>query len=149
MDCPVCNKELHRAEIADSLFSASTCPSCKGLWFVKGELDRVDDSVWTDVEALPMVPATVNAPRRSCPECKEAMESLSPRDAAGLVVDRCSRCLGFWLDAGELDRMRDVAARADVKTESHMTLLTRPSDWSFWRWFGYCLGKHLVGPLVR
>lgn len=38
----------------------------------------------------------------TCPRC-QARLSLSVRD--GIEIDRCPRCRGVWLDAGELDRL--------------------------------------------
>ena len=40
--------------------------------------------------------------RMKCPKC--GME-LIEIDYRGLLVDRCSACLGIWLDAGELETL--------------------------------------------
>ena len=37
------------------------------------------------------------------------MRSVSPSSLEELVIDRCPDCDGFWLDRGELDRVRDLA----------------------------------------
>ena len=39
------------------------------------------------------------APRPSCPECAEPMETYQRR---GLELERCTRCRGVWFDAFEL-----------------------------------------------
>lgn len=37
-----------------------------------------------------------------CPKCGNALEEL---EHFGLLVDRCTKCHGVWLDAGELDAL--------------------------------------------
>lgn len=47
--------------------------------------------------------------KRVCP----ADQTLLDKDVAhGVIIDRCPRCRGVWLDAGEMERMNsDVAAQ--------------------------------------
>ena len=40
-----------------------------------------------------------------CPKCGG---NLAERDLGGVKVDRCTDCNGVWLDAGELDLIRDA-----------------------------------------
>ncbi len=37
------------------------------------------------------------------------MRTVSPSSLRELVIDRCPDCEGFWLDRGELERVRDLA----------------------------------------
>lgn len=59
-----------------------------------------------------------------CPNCRIAMET---RDLAGTPVEVCPRCEGFYLNEGELSRLRDtpgvrVALRgADAAAPTHET----------------------------
>lgn len=49
-------------------------------------------------------------PELRCPKCRIAMQT---RDLAGTAVEVCARCAGFYLNEGELSRLRDTAG---VKT---------------------------------
>lgn len=73
-----------------------------------------------------------------CPKCDVKLELISPIDAKELVIDRCPQCLGFWIDKGELEGMKDVATRIDTKLKGESIKLERPRDWSRLRWAIYC-----------
>ncbi len=38
-----------------------------------------------------------------CPRC--VTSTLVELDRAGILIDRCTRCRGVWLDRGELDKL--------------------------------------------
>ena len=40
-----------------------------------------------------------------CPKCGG---DLAERDMGGVKIDQCSDCKGVWLDAGELELVRDT-----------------------------------------
>jgi Zn-finger nucleic acid-binding protein len=101
-------------------------------------LDRLDHSVWTNTEELQFRPAAETGPRYRCPRCQGGLESISPSDAPDLAVERCASCHGFWLDAGELDKIEDAAMRADAALEARMHRYRKPPDWSVLRWLVYC-----------
>lgn len=44
---------------------------------------------------------TTSSPPR-CPKCSEPLEEVRFQE---VMVDRCPRCQGIWLDHGELDRL--------------------------------------------
>ena len=39
-----------------SLVILDLCPTGEGAWFDKGELDGLDESVWTALEAIEVIP---------------------------------------------------------------------------------------------
>ena len=41
----------------------------------------------------------------NCPKCETDMEAIA---VDAVTVDRCTRCGGIWLDAGELAALRDM-----------------------------------------
>jgi Zn-finger nucleic acid-binding protein len=134
MRCPVCDVDLRQSDLGEHGFVViDTCPKCSGIWCDKTELDRLDDSVWTDVEGSPLSKAAGHAARQ-CPRCSETMEPLSPEDDKDLVVDRCTSCGGFWLDHGELERMRQLTHAADGKIADRMQWAGRPPGCSRLRW---------------
>ena len=46
-----------------------------------------------------------------CPRCTQP---LSPVDRGGLVIDNCNQCKGFWLDAGEFEKL--VSKKSGLET---------------------------------
>ena len=103
MKCPRCDEELESRE-SDGPAVVDVCAKCGGAWFQKGELDDMDDSVRTNAERLANRPVESDRGALSCPECaSEELTAVSPVDGGDLVLDRCDRCGGFWLDPGELE----------------------------------------------
>jgi hypothetical protein len=71
-------------------------------------VDRLDESVWANVDEIEFRKMGGDHECLSCPKCRVGMVPMSPFDATDLVVDRCPLCEGFWLDSGELEKMHDV-----------------------------------------
>ena len=84
------------------------CPTCRGAWYDADELALLEATV-ARVEEQRL--GTIDfAPRRSeltCPVCGAAMRAFNYR-AYNLELDACPHDHGFWLDAGEADRVRAV-----------------------------------------
>lgn len=70
------------------------CTACAGLWFDWSELGRVS--------RRPMVSKRVaEATGRPCPRCKvDLVGAVLP---PGITVERCGSCVGYFLEAGELE----------------------------------------------
>jgi Zn-finger nucleic acid-binding protein len=138
--CPKCHDELRETSFGEYGFEIlDVCPSCDGAWFDKGELDALDDSVLTNVEALSFRPAKLGDVRYACPRCGGDLDPVSPEDDPHLVIDRCPACEGFWLDPGELEALREISLEKDDKRLDSMKHIQRPADWSWFRWMAYNL----------
>lgn len=46
-----------------------------------------------------------------CPHCKNDKLVQMTHHSSGVVLDVCKLCKGLWFDAGELDRVLNVAAK--------------------------------------
>lgn len=142
MKCPKCHDELGETNLGEYDFkSLDVCPSCQGAWFDKGKLDALDDSVLTNVEELSFIPAKLGDVRYACPKCHGDLDPVSPVDDEHLVLDRCPKCEGFWLDPGELDALREISLEKDDKRLDTIELIERPAGWSWFRWMAYSLRK--------
>jgi Zn-finger nucleic acid-binding protein len=140
MKCPACHKELRQSDFREyGSVVVDVCSSCNGAWFDKGELDRFDDSVWVNAERIALEKVPSDHKNASCPKCGVDLEALCPPDAPELVLDRCPKCEGFWLDAGELEKVQDVAAATHSEMARGMKHYTRPPSWSRLRWAIYTL----------
>lgn len=148
MQCPKCQVELKQTDLGEyGLVILDVCEKCKGAWFDKGELDRLDESVWTNVEEHEFHEVAGDHPTATCPKCEAALSPVSPADEFDLIIDRCLACGGFWLDAGELDRMITVAGDADSELLKQGVDITgeKPPEWSWIRWKVHLFKKCYFG----
>lgn len=105
--CPVCPSAMNSFDHEG--VTLDLCSGCKGLWFDPGELRRVVG----DLFEL-MAPGAVlgeGASRGSCPACSAALSERALKGGGSLRIDACQRCEGVFLDAGELQAMRQLASR--------------------------------------
>jgi len=88
---------------------------CGGIWFDWFELARVDEvhesagEKLLEVEHDPTLRPDLSK-RIHCPRDGEIMMRHFHSVKRGVVVDECSRCAGFWLDAGGLAGIRSEFA---------------------------------------
>jgi Zn-finger nucleic acid-binding protein len=111
MECPACRGGL--VEITSRQVVLDVCrEGCGGIWFDRLELKQLDEP-HEEVEALLLEihaageRAVDHEARRDCPRCDAVV--LMRRFASGkreVAVDECPGCGGFWLDGGELPRIR-------------------------------------------
>jgi Zn-finger nucleic acid-binding protein len=84
------------------------CPTCKGAWYEQMELELLEATVARDEG--PRRGTIEYAKRQSelqCPHCGADMRAFDYR-ANNLELDSCPNEHGFWLDAGEADRVRGL-----------------------------------------
>jgi hypothetical protein len=105
---------------------------CGGIWFDAFELSRVDESEDVSGELLLSVAADPYVHvdplrKRECPRCegvKLKRRFFSPKRR--VEIDECPGCAGIWLDAGELERIRNEVeeTRFLQEAEAHKPRLT-------------------------
>jgi len=107
--CPSCasRMEVRREGVA----GVDVCAECGGLWLDAGELEQI-----TGVSSSSSPGATQY---RKCPHCKMAMARVV---IEGISVERCTTCKGLFLDAGELEQIRNGSAKRGPQK--------RPADFS-------------------
>ena len=106
MKCPRCHADLVAQQEYHGI-EVDRCPSCDGRWLDLDELDRIEATVPSTPEERR---ATIRyAERQSelhCPICDKRMTAFHYR-AYNLELDTCEDH-GFWLDAGEEGRVREI-----------------------------------------
>ena len=84
------------------------CPTCKGAWYDAAELALLEATVAGDEEQRRgMIEFAQRPSVLPCPVCGAPMRAFNYR-AYNLELDACAHEHGFWLDAGEADRVRTV-----------------------------------------
>ena len=99
MQCPKCPHELF--EIEQNFVNLDCCPGCNGLWFDRGELEKLTriDNVFSKLGK--------GVPRElACPRCGKVLSEHATDEAIGVNVERCRDCGGIWLDRAELEAFR-------------------------------------------
>ena len=112
MKCPACDREL--ASLQVGAVTVDVCQDgCGGVWFDAFELNKVDEQHEAAGEHLMQIqrdPAirVDSARKRDCPRC-EGIKLRRHRFSrtSRVEVDHCPNCAGYWLDAGELERIRE------------------------------------------
>lgn len=119
MNCPVCRKPLivverHKIEL-------DWCPACHGLWFDEEEFRLLAEALGntdTTEAAIPVpdfsvVPALNPSDHGGeaeykCPRCRKTMDKIELGGSGGseppVLVDRCPKNHGLWLDQGETEQ---------------------------------------------
>ena len=120
MDCPACSNAL--TEIRVGSVKLDACEGgCGGIWFDAFELQRVEQEYHDVGEALikvtrnPALGVDASAKRR-CPRCDDVKLKRHFFSARKEVeVDQCPNCGGYWLDAGELEKVHAENIHAAAK----------------------------------
>ncbi len=111
MKCPACFNEL--TEIKFGGVNVDVCEGgCAGIWFDVFELQRVDEPHEVPgehrlrVQRDPHLQVDLSR-RRDCPRCDGIKLQRHFFSAKKQVeVDQCPNCGGYWLDEGELEKIR-------------------------------------------
>ena len=122
MKCPACGNNLEQTAIED--ITLDVCRNgCGGIWFDRFELDKVDEAHESAGEALLATELdpdiTVDHDRkRKCPKCDMPMMRHFYSPSQHVEVDECPQCAGVWLDAGELQSIRERSMSEDQRNEA-------------------------------
>jgi len=129
MKCPACFNEL--AEIKFGGVLVDVCEGgCAGIWFDAFELKKVDEPNEVASEHLLRVQRDPRLQvdfhrRRDCPRCAGVKLQRHFFSAKRQVeVDQCPNCGGYWLDAGELEKVRAEKTLATRSAEAGTTGLS-------------------------
>jgi Zn-finger nucleic acid-binding protein len=99
---PLSSEHHHGIEI-------DRCPECKGQWLDNDELDKLEASVpSTEEERRATVSYGERPGELDCPKCGKRMTTFQYR-AHAVELDACPDH-GYWLDAGEERRVREIIA---------------------------------------
>lgn len=123
MKCPACNTAMEEVTVQD--ITVDVCKNgCGGIWFDRFELQKVDEPHESLGESLLQIVtegkvAVDHSQRRMCPKCEGIVlmrHFYSVRKE--VVVDECPNCGGYWLDFGELGRIRSQYSSDDERKKA-------------------------------
>ncbi len=105
MDCPICQKPMVVLEL--NQIEVDHCLSCGGVWLDREEMDLLLEGSTAGQEIRQHItadPTSTEAPRK-CPICSKKMEKARVAregHTESILIDRCTKQHGTWLDGGEL-----------------------------------------------
>jgi Zn-finger nucleic acid-binding protein len=106
LKCPRDGSQLHSEK--DHAIEIDACASCKGAWYDFGELAELEATVAKDEDSRAgMIEYSKRDSTLACPVCAKTMLAFDYR-GNNLELDACPDEHGFWLDAGESERVREL-----------------------------------------
>ena len=97
------------------------CDCCGGIWLDCGELERLvkHKTAVKEVDAgsaLSLKRFAIGAPGpRKCPRDGTVLTTMQHHEQKHIVIDRCSTCMGIFLDAGELKDIADFTLSERIR----------------------------------
>lgn len=113
--CPQCDVPMQEAAVRanpGSLIQLDQCLRCGGIWCDKWELFSLDpdDAERLDTVNEELLAALTGTASQAlyCPRCTSKLarlkEPLLPED---IILQRCTRCEGIWLNRGQMTRYKN------------------------------------------
>jgi Zn-finger nucleic acid-binding protein len=127
MICPNDNAEMRQVKIVSHygqpLF-LDQCEKCGGIWFDELELYRAKQGEAEKVELLDSEnlrnPTKIDSSIHNCPKDGAKLFRFTDKYfPEGIIVERCTKCNGFWLNRGEFikyQKARQELLRPKEKT---------------------------------
>ena len=105
------------------------CVDCGGIWLDAGELELLIDEpgqAQVLLESFRRCEKHAEKPRR-CPICdKKMLKVLAANESPDLLIDKCRRNDGLWLDRGELN---GILVRAQLDEDHKIRQLLKDMFW--------------------
>lgn len=104
-NCPRDGTALHTEN--EHGVEVDRCATCKGAWYDYDELAALEATVGDEDDRRGTIEYSKHESSLQCPICEAPMHAFNYR-AYNLELDACAEGHGFWLDAGESERVREV-----------------------------------------
>ncbi len=119
MNCPRDGAPLITEPYGDNT-TVDRCRACAGVWLDLGELETVQRDSHISSAELDDVDVIADAYEMArqkalrgikCPRCSLPLEAVEYAYCSRVLIDRCVKCEGIWLDAGELEALEKFFKR--------------------------------------
>jgi Zn-finger nucleic acid-binding protein len=106
MDCPKCAAALTK-KYYKGMMEVDYCPVCRGMWLDFDELDKLEDMAFDEDSYKGSLVHHETGVNVKCPICALPLHEFEYR-LYNLKLDYCTGKHGFWLDAGEDERVLEI-----------------------------------------
>lgn len=98
------------------MFEVDSCPNCRGMWLDFFELDKLEDVVFDEDAHKGSLVHFQTQTEFPCPHCGAKLDEFRYR-LYDLKLDTCTaHAHGFWLDAGEDERVMELMEKRAAET---------------------------------
>jgi len=127
MKCPKCNSDLVR-KIRHGI-EVDYCTNDHGMWLDFKELDQLEDEAFKEDDEKGTLIFSNTPTDYHCPKCNSQLKQFQYR-LYDLTLEFCENKDGFWLDAGEDERVlqlmkqrqKDMKKKFDAEKEWKTTI---------------------------
>jgi Zn-finger nucleic acid-binding protein len=128
MQCPACQRPLRRFNAGPVTLDGCD-GGCGGIWFDYRELGKATraqpdlNAKVADIFHDPDV-AVDDYAVRSCPRCAgTTLDKKLYSLGSGVIMDRCPKCRGVWLDNGELEKIQAALHPRSFAQHIHLDVI--------------------------
>lgn len=111
MNCPVCKYSMIVLELEQ--VEVDHCTSCGGIWLDAGELELLLETGQERARLLSILIEDRSVKERSyrCPICSKKMKKVFVGEERKILIDKCKKNHGLWLDKGELESVLELSSQ--------------------------------------
>ncbi len=117
--CPKCQVPMEKVEFAR--ISVDRCPTCDGLWFDDGEVERLKGLTGSESidsgtnRAKAAEKAATSVLKMKCPRCSGPMTTIQDAEQPHIEYEMCQDGHGTFFDAGEFRDFKEVTLLESIK----------------------------------
>jgi len=111
MICPVCENPMVVLELDQ--IEIDHCLHCGGIWLDAGELELLleTDEDRERLRNLLIEDDSVKEKKYPCPICNKKMQKVFVGEEKKILIDKCKKNHGLWLDKGELEDVIELSSQ--------------------------------------
>lgn len=113
MECPKCATTLTK-KYYKGMMEVDYCPNCRGMWLDFDELDKLEDMAFDEDDQKGSLVHHQQETAFKCPACGGQLQEFQYR-LYNLSLDNCPEKHGFWLDAGEDERVLEIMRKRQAQ----------------------------------
>jgi Zn-finger nucleic acid-binding protein len=89
------------------------CTSCEGIWLDAGELELLLETEQERARLLNLLIENNSVKEKSyrCPICSKKMKKVFVGEERKILIDKCKKNHGLWLDKGELKSVIELSSQ--------------------------------------
>jgi len=110
MICPVCKDPMIVLELDQ--IEIDFCSSCEGIWLDSGELELLleTEEDKSRLSSMLIEDNSVKEKSYGCPICGKKMNKVFVSEERKILIDKCKKNHGLWLDKGELKSVIELSS---------------------------------------
>jgi Zn-finger nucleic acid-binding protein len=117
--CPQCSGQLEL--VIYQKIEVDRCQDCAGIWFDRLEAEQLKQIKGSERVDVGTSAESKRQPKTSsCPKCRQPMLRMLDIDKHAIWYEKCPRCQGIWLEAGQFTRYKqNFAPKGMMRRTKH------------------------------